>query len=200
MRKIKIYFTILVLLVTTVKIQAQDNVSDLKIGVAAGVNFANQSLSGDGMTIKGSSIVLPSIGLNIQKNINSSLGIKSGLFYNGLGAKFSDGGTNTLNYLAIPALINYKLSETGLNFFSGIQYAFLLSAKSKYQNVTTDIKKDYKGGEFSGILGAEYQLSGGLNFAAQYQLGLSNIASDKSFGGTYKNNAFTIKLGYYFIK
>ena len=185
MKKIITLFSLVV--VSTV-VNAQ--LDGVQFGAKAGVNFANLTASGGGISVSGSSLTSFTAGGFAIVPIGETFAIQPELAYSGLGAKFGGDKTN-LNYLTVPVFAKYVLSN-GIGIYAGPQISYLLSAKSGGQ----DIKSEVKSTDFSAAFGADFTLKSGFNVAARYQLGLSNVSKDPD--GTLKNKAFTITLGYVF--
>jgi hypothetical protein len=82
--------------------------------------------------------------------------------------------------------------EGGFFLQTGPQYGFLMSAKAK-DGGTTDVKDQFKTGNFSWAFAAGYDTKGGLGFYARYNLGLSKIADD---GSDVKTGTFQFGLRY----
>jgi hypothetical protein len=98
------------------------------------------------------------------------------------------------DYISVPVLLRFNVSEN-INLHAGPQVGFLLSAKITDGDDSIDIKEGFTGTDFGaafGIGGDFGKFNGGL----RYYLGFANIIEDTTDGGTFKNNAFQIFLGY----
>ncbi len=114
--------------------------------------------------------------------------------------EFDLSGTVKLDYLNIPIMGKYYVAD-GFSIQAGPQIGFLLSAKDEYEGEDIDIKDFVKGTDFGVNLGLGYELENGLNFAARYNLGLSNNLEDEGFeseGAEYKNSVIQISVGWFF--
>jgi hypothetical protein len=161
----------------------------VQFGIKAGINVANLKWKEDGISLTTDSKVGVNAGFFLTAPISENFSIQPELTYSGLGAK-SDGETLALNYITVPVLAKYTFAGSGFGIYAGPQIGLLLSAKSDGE----DIKDAMKGSDFAGIFGVDYSVSK-FNFAARYQIGLSNIAKDAE-DGSLKNNAFTFTVGY----
>ncbi|MOA30078.1 hypothetical protein D3C78_1511310 [compost metagenome] len=104
---------------------------------------------------------------------------------------------NTL-YLNVPLMFKYNV-VSGLNLQAGPQVGFLVSAKSKFDGESEDVKDTYKSLDFGANLGAEYQFPMGFFLDARYTFGLANIAKvEDGESGSVKNKVFSVGLGYRF--
>jgi hypothetical protein len=112
-------------------------------------------------------------------------------------------GTIKLSYLNVPLMLKYYVAE-GFNFEAGPNVAFLLSAKDEYNDFgdtgEDDIKDELKGIDFGVNFGLGYELEGGLNFGARYNLGLSDANDNKEEIGDnhLKTRSFQFSVGYFF--
>jgi hypothetical protein len=67
----------------------------------------------------------------------------------------------------------------------------MLTAKASAGGASADIKDGFKSIDFGGVVGAGVALNK-ISLDARYGLGLASIAD----GGSVKNRAFTLMLGY----
>lgn len=181
--------------------------SQVNFGVKGGLNISNTKLAG---FMKG----VPNVGLNVggfaQIAINDEITIQPELNFSQMGATLyellDDSGEKlTLNYLALPVIAKYNWEKFSL--FAGPQVSYLMSAKSKYEGKTYDLKKDFKKSEVSGLIGGEYQLTDLFSVNARYQFGLSNITTnatpddnEDSYNVSIRavNSAFSFGVGFKF--
>ena len=74
-----------------------------------------------------------------------------------------------------------------------------MSAKNRYDGETSDEKEAVKSSSFSGLFGAEYQLSDKFRLGINYTAGLSNIAKQRLFDtedvGKVMFNGFNFNIG-----
>jgi hypothetical protein len=182
--------------------------AQISIGVRAGANLANVSLSdttdleiGEPKTRIGSIL-----GAVLEMGITEKLAIQAepSFIQKGwrvkestelLGQSFKIDGNYTFNYIDVPILAKLRFNgeNTGLYAFAGPTFGYMISGKYKLttefagQKETEEEKLDFD--EEEGInrfdvgatLGAGFQLNlggGRLFFDARYNLGLSNIADE----------------------
>ena len=192
------------------------NAQEVSFGVKAGVNFAN--IGGDDIGDNKSRTGFH-VGGVAEIAISENLSFQPELLYSSVGTKFkyveSEGGfvgkyenQYMLDYITLPLMGKYYVME-GLSLEFGPQVGFLLSAKNKYEgSVTgegvnesssgkTDIKDSIKGIDFGLNIGAGYKLPSGLNFAARYNLGLSNV-NDINNNTKIHNGVIQLSVGYMF--
>ncbi len=118
------------------------------------------------------------IGLLGHIHLAKDLAFQPEIVYSGQGAKFGSGTTETkvnLGYINVPLLIQYMF-DNGFRLQAGPQVGFLVNAKSKTNNVSTDIKNDVKPVDFALGAGVGYvHPATGFGVDARYNFGLSNI-------------------------
>ncbi len=184
----KIFF-VAVLAITAIGASAQ-----AKIGLKGGLSFANAKFVAGTSTETLNSIVTPNFGLTVDFPGSNSFNIQSGLSFNGMGGKLTE-GTNTwktnLNYLSIPVLAKFAIGS-GFSGYAGPQLSFLLSAKDKYAGGTDDIKDEVKGSSIFGIFGLNYSLNDKVSFFGEYNAGISNLSKSTTNGEKTSANAFSI--------
>ncbi|MBT8312552.1 MAG: outer membrane beta-barrel protein, partial [Flavobacteriaceae bacterium] len=94
----------------------------------------------------------------------------------------------------------YYVAE-GFSLQAGPQIGFLLSATDEFEGEEEDIKDFLKGTDFGVNFGLGYELDNGLNFAARYNVGLSDNLDTTEFeseGAEYKNSVIQISVGWFF--
>lgn len=206
------------LAVSSLFVKAQD----LKYGLKAGVNFANQKASISGISISSSSVTSYHLTGFVDIGISENFSFQPGLSLQGKGAKSDikddDSGANfksteNISYLEIPLNAVYYLpAGSGKVFLGAGPYAaFGLFGKSKaemsgFPSVSEDAS--FGNGEndtvtpmdFGLNFMAGYRLDNGILLNAGYGLGLANIMpKDQRFGDSKgTNNVFSISVGYSF--
>ncbi len=182
--------------------------AQISIGVRAGANLANVSLSdtsdldiGDPKTSIGAILgavlelgITEKLAIQVEPSfIQKGWRIKEELDL--LGQSFKIDGKYTFNYIDVPILakLRFNGANTGLYAFAGPTFGYMSSGKYKVttevagQKETEEEKLNFD--EEEGInrfdvgaaLGAGFQLNlggGRLFFDARYNLGLSNIADE----------------------
>ena len=94
-------------------------------------------------------------------------------------------------------MAKYYVTE-GLSLEAGPQIGFLIKAEAGTDDVSVDVKDDFKSIDFGFNFGTGYKLESGLNFAARYNLGLSDISDDNESNIKVKNSVFQLSVGYTF--
>src|ERR1035437_8045032 len=182
-----------------------------EFGITGGATFS--SLKMEDKTAGSTNLTTDSkigftLGVFTDVPLSTNLNFRPGLNYTQKGGKITDtyGGVTyktktTLNYLELPLDFIYKATG-GFFVGAGPSLAYLLSGKDKYSDGTADYKlkigndknkDDIKAFEFGGNLLAGYQLSNGIFFSVNYNLGFSDLSlqSDVSL----KNRYFGIRVG-----
>ena len=116
--------------------------------------------------------------------------------------EISYSGTVNIDYLNIPLIFQYEVAD-GLTLEAGPQVGFVLSAKDNFEgggeSGEEDVKDLVKSTAFGANIGAGYTFDNGIRVAARYNLGLTEINDDDSFGEgvSWKNHVVQVSLGYY---
>ena len=176
----------------------KSDASGMEYGVKAGVNFSSDKTSGGGVSTTESGTGFLA-GVYAAFPVSNAIKIQPELLYDNQSTTNS-GVTDNANYLSVPVLAKYAFKSSGFSVLAGPQIGLLLSAKEKADGTSTDIKSSLNSTNFSLAVGAEYDLPMGLNFAARYNIGLSNIAKSTSDGITDKLSCFALTVGYKFSK
>ncbi len=169
--------------------------AQLKHGPVAGISLANQS----GDVENNKMLFAFHAGWFVNFDVTDNISIAPQLLYSAKGCKIDpdqgDAFNINLNYIEIPIWGRYNL-ESGLHIDFGPYIGFLMSAKWDGEDKfgDTDIKDFYTGTDFGLGFGLGYELESGLGFAANYNLGLSNIAD--SDDGDLKNQVIKVSLSY----
>ena len=167
-----------------------------KLSLQGGLNFANLKASGDGMSMTFDTRTSVNFGLNADFKGSDKFNLRSGLLYNGFGGK-QDGEVLKLDYLIVPVLARFQIADDFYGF-AGPQFGLLLSAKSKYDGETEDLKEAFKSSNISALFGAEYKFLDKFSLGASYNAGLTNIAKDTDGDGKLTSNGFSVNLSIYF--
>jgi len=179
------------------------NAQDIAFGVKAGINFANINVSDSDENLDG--ITSFHFGGTVEFSISETFSIQPELLYSAQGASSEvelDEGFGkaklklNLDYLNLPIMAKYYVAE-GLSLEAGPQIGFLVKAEAGVEDVSVDIKDDFKSIDFGFNFGAGYKLESGLNFAARYNLGLTDISDDNDDSDSKsKNGVFQLSVGY----
>lgn len=138
------------------------------------------------------------VGLLGHIHFNRKFAIQPELVLSHQGGRYSFENSNsnyTLDYLNIPVLFQYMF-DNGFRLQAGPQAGFLISAKSKTDNNSVDIRDDYNAFDFGLSLGASYVFpSTGFGVDARYNFGLANINKNSSVYSTNRG----LQLGVFYI-
>lgn len=182
---------------------------DVKIGVKAGVNFANLT-DGDMKTgfhvgglaeifINEKFSVQPEVLYSTQGSKQSSTTSIPGLMTTTYKAKLN------LDYINVPIMAKYYVAE-GFNVQAGPQIGFLMKAEMDVDADATglggisasgDIKDQMNSIDFGLNFGLGYELPMGVFAEARYNLGLTKLPKEKELGD-YKNSVIQVSVGYKF--
>ena len=172
-----------------------------KFSVQGGLNLMQMKASAMGLSIEFDADAALNLGVIADFKGTDNFNLRSGLLYNGNSSSLTFDGEKTkitVNYLSLPLLGRVKVSE-GLYAIAGPQINFLLSAKSRYDGETSDDKESINSSSFSGLFGAEYQLSDKFRLGINYTAGLSNLAKQRFLDtddlGKVKFNGFNFNIG-----
>jgi len=176
----------LVFLSTVLTVSVLGANAQVQLGFKAGANFATITDNTGGKLM-----VNFNAGILAKIPLTEALSLQPEAVYSGQGVKGS-GGKISLNYINIPVLLTYTLPE-GLFFQTGPQMGFLLSAKAKGDDGTSeDLKPLFSSTDFAWVFGTGFlfpDTNFGLN--ARYNLGISSLGKD---GGSSKNSVFQIGI------
>jgi hypothetical protein len=138
------------------------------------------------------------IGALAHIHLNQQWAVQPEIMYSGQGYKQVIGNTDyitRLNYINIPVLAQFMFAE-GFRLETGPQLGLLAAAHTKVNKVSTDIKDNFKGADFSWAFGFGYLSSVGLGVDARYNLGIANINDVSSTN--VNNRVFQLGLFYQF--
>ena len=180
--------------------------SDISFGLKGGLNFS--MITGDDTDDFDGRIAFH-IGAVTEIPISDQFSFQPELLYSSQGDKMSVDGMDIdfkFDYLNLPLMAKYYVAE-GFSLEAGPQIGFLLSSKVEGGGVSIDLDDVIKGIDFGLDFGLGYKLENGLNFAARYNLGLSNIVEDNgtilgeeidASNTKNYNNVFQLSVGYFF--
>ncbi|UOQ66780.1 porin family protein [Hymenobacter volaticus] len=192
----KLLFSLLLLVGSVGAVQAQ---SDVSLGLKAGgtlSSFSGKQATNDKNTFGFHGGAFANIGFT------DLFAFQPEVIYSQKGAKYlSNDITTRLNYVDVP--LAFHVNAGGLFFEAGPQVGFLLAAKRKTGNTSTDIKNDYNTVDFGYLFGLGYQRKSGLGIGLRYNGGFTNIEKSITSGPTtvqnnIRNNAFQLYLTYSF--
>ena len=169
---------------------------NVNFGVKGGLNIYNINNSNGA---KYDNLLGFNLGLIGHIHLAKQLALQPELVYSAQGAKFTTAGVETklqLGYINVPILFQYMF-DNGFRLEAGPQVGFLVNAKTKRPNLTTDIKDNIKKVDVGLGAGIGYvNPTSGFGIDARYNLGLTNINENSSVKST--NNGFQVGLFYLF--
>ena len=179
--------------------QGEESDKKIKFGVKAGVNFSD--ITGDDVD-SFNGLTAFHIGAVAELPISDTFSVQPELQYSAQGSDYEEesfSGSVKANYLNVPVMAKFYVGH-GFSVEAGPQVGFLMSAKDEYDGGDEDIKDFLKGTDFGVNFGVGYTLGSGLNFAARYNLGLSDVndTDDLDGGAEYKNSVIQVSVGYFF--
>lgn len=171
--------------------------AQIQIGVKGGLNLSSYGGSYSSGT---STLVGFHLGGLVKIPLVEQFSLQPELVYSTQGAKLnSDGVSASLhdNYLNIPVMFKYT-HESGFFAETGPQLGFLLSAKEKIGDNSTDRKGSFKSTDFSWDFGIGYLLKpANVGINLRYNVGLANV-DNTGDNLTLRNNVFQIGIFYLF--
>lgn len=184
----KILLAAVLFIATTATIQAQL----LKIGVKAGVNFANQTgdFSYDGDDFNKEGITSYHAGLVAEIKLLDRFAVQPELLYSTQGASYKNAGEefkNELGYLSIPVMAKFYLSDS-FSLEVGPQASFLLSERNDF-NI-----EDGETFEFGVNAGLGFKITENFFIQGRYGLGLTEASKNADV----KNSTVQISAGFMF--
>lgn len=170
---------------------------DLKFGVKGGLNLATLSDNGSGLNLR------PAFhfGIVSEYRISNNFSIQPELLYSSQGQKYHGGSVLKLDYLNLPIIAKYYISENNIYSEVGPQLGVLLSAKEGGGIGSFSVKENYRDIDFGFNLGLGYKFEGGLNVNVRYYFGIANVhdwldefISDQKT----RNKVLQMSIGYLF--
>ena len=178
----KVLFTVILFSISMLQLNAQT----LKIGVKAGLNYANLN----GSDIQTDAITSYHAGLVAEIGLLNSFSIQPELLYSTQGASYKnaiDEYQNELGYLSIPVMMKLYVTKS-LSLEAGPQASFLLSKKDEFN------LNDYNTFDFSANAGIGLKITKSLFAQARYSLGLTEISKNADA----KNSVVQVSVGFMF--
>ena len=166
------------------------------VGIKAGANFANQSLTDPLSTFDPKSIVAFHGGAYFNVFFGDKIGIQPEFLWSKKGTKFDLNSIESdinLSYIDIPIMVKWQIIKF-LNIHAGPQFNVLLNAEKTEGSVPEDIKNQIKNNEFAFAFGAEVNLPLNLSVTARYVLGITQISDIE--GLPENNKLLQLSLAY----
>jgi hypothetical protein len=181
MKKIYLSIALMAILLISSEIHAQG----VGIGIKAGANFANQSIT----DISTDSKTGFHAGAYAVIAFSEKWGIQPELIYSAQGSELPD-ETSEFNYMSIPVLLRFKPASF-LSIHAGPQFSQLLDAKVDGE----DIKENIKNSDFGLAVGAAVHLPLGFNGGVRYVWGFTNVG-DFQDDTEVKNSVVQVFVGW----
>lgn len=178
--------------------------SKFRLGVSVGMNMSTMFDGNAGSSTTIENIFRLRAGINAQYHFTPILGIKSGLHYSQIGAKYNyddlyEAKLKT-NQLQIPVLLNIRLNDTPNIYLGvGVQYGMVLS--SEFDG--TDYADYYAKGDLQGAFDVDIYFTDKLYMKTGMFLSLNSII-DKNVQSDYdleneSNLGLQLSLNYNFL-
>ena len=197
-KNMKFLFGLIAAILITGSVSAQHGNSPtgrVSLGIKGGVNVYN-------IHDNNNTSYDPRIGYNFgvlgHIHISRQFALQPEIVYSAQGAQLKTTlGTAkyNLDYINVPILFQY-MWDNGFRIEAGPQIGFLVSAKSKINDISTDNKENVETIELAASFGASYiHPATGFGIDARYNLGLTNI--DKTNNANSTNRG--LQLGVFYI-
>jgi hypothetical protein len=126
--------------------------------------------------------------------LNEKFAVQPELLYSGQGAKYPDVGNFSMNYIYVPIMAKYFISDK-FNIQAGPQVGFLMSAKLDGM----DLKDQVKSTDFGLNLGTGYDFTKNIGINLRYSIGLIQTQKELQDGEvSSKNSVIQLSVGYKF--
>jgi Outer membrane protein beta-barrel domain len=184
---------VIVISLFTLQVWAQG----LEVGIKAGLNISNTSISQGSISVNGSSLAAFHGGVYFKIGMTEKISIQPELLYSVQGYDVSSGGTTVeqrLTYIQLPVLFRYNIVPE-FNLHAGPQYSYLANADVTVGSNTSSDKDSYTSGDFGFAFGGGFDLPGGFNGGIRYIAGISNVAVSTT-SVTAKNSVIQIYVGF----
>lgn len=198
LKKMKtLYFTIVLMFITSITLNAQDRKNSASAGIKGGYNLSSVSFDGTSET---SNLHGFHIGIYGESYVGKHIAIQPEILYSQQGYKIVDeNGTYTqkLEYINVPVMLKmYPVKSFFIE--AGPQIGFSISHKETFDAgfVLYDTEQEFEPSNFDwGVnVGAGFKSDSGVSLGARYHIGQSDIYDqDKP-----KNRVVQIYLGFEF--
>lgn len=180
--------------------------AQLKIGVKAGLNFANVT---DAPGFNSSNRTGYMIGGYIAPKAKKLLGFRSEIMLSRQGYNYrtnTNNNTVSLDYLLLPQLITLNIGKK-INFHAGPQIAILLNAESDSSNNTGGLLSYFKKFDYAAVGGIELSPLSGFFIGGRINISLQKANEEAPLGGGWpaevprlnvRNNVVQVYAGWRF--
>ncbi|WP_167856965.1 porin family protein [Hymenobacter aquaticus] len=138
-----------------------------------------------------------------ELNVNDRIAIQPEVLFSMKGAKAEDADFSyNSSYVDFPVLL--KIKANGLFFEAGPQAGILLTSRFKADDLSVDVKDEFKGFDLGYAAGLGFQAASGLMVGLRYNGGITRIGKDTKIGsvtieaGEVRNSAFQLYAGFLF--
>ena len=150
--------------------------AQVHVGLKAGLNLAN--VRNEGQVNNKARIGFYAGGV-LQSALADNLFVQPELLYSVKGyralATASTGeALVSLNYIALPVLLNYQPTEK-LSLLAGPEVGFLSSAKSRLEGYTYNVSNSYRKIDLGMDLGLSYKLTNSIGADLRYNYGIKDL-------------------------
>lgn len=166
------------------------NAQDVNFGLKAGLNISNFT----GGDADRNSLLGLHIGGFAEIELSDKFSLQPELLYSFQGSEANDEVKVKVDYLIIPLMAKYYLSEK-FSIEAGPQIGFLINDKAEFNGSDIpDADTDASSFDFGLNAGIGYDISSNLLVQARYNYGITTVAENPDI----KNSVFQISLGYKF--
>jgi hypothetical protein len=150
----------------------------LNFGIKGGLNIYNVKNDNN---VKYDNSLGYHFGLLAHIHLTKPFAMQPEVLFSRQGAKSpSMDGQLTLDYINLPVMFQYMF-DNGFRFQAGPHVAFLMNAKAKLGNASSDVKSSFNSVDFGVGAGMSYvHPPSGLGIDARYNWGLKNINENNS--------------------
>lgn len=163
---------------------------DVDFGVKAGLNISNFT----GGDADRNSLTSFHVGAIAEVKLSDKFSLQPELLYSRQGSEANDAVKVKVDYLAIPLMAKYCLSEKfSLEF--GPQMSFLIDDKAEFNDSSIpDAETDAASFDFGLNAGVGFNITDNLFAQARYNYGITTVVENPDI----KNSVFQLSLGYKF--
>lgn len=188
-------------IVPSVTILGQKKSSGINLYLGGGVNLAKAKVAGYYDETSQSTSRF-SFGFFADKKIKGNLAIRSGLFYNGLGQRYTVNDNeqqDEFNYFTVPLQAKISFKGSPFSLYAGPQFSYLLNATWKPDADTKSLMTDkFQTLNVSAAGGILCSFTNRFSMSFEYQSSLGSTL-DKQYadnlpdGTTYQPNAYSLR-------
>jgi hypothetical protein len=182
-----------ILLLSTILILGLSNsmiAQNVNFGLKTGFNISNFT-GGDAAR---NNLLGFHVGGFAEIKLNEKFSLQPELLYSTQGSEANDLVEVKVDYLAIPLMVKYYLSEN-FSIDAGPQASFLLNDKAEFKDTSIPIvDTDAASFDFGLNVGVGYNFSSHLFAQARYNYGITTVGDNPDI----RNSVFQMSLGYKF--